>query len=316
MARNILAEYRELREVEEQEAGAPPRDSVNVDIPLEDNFVGPGGAGVGGAVHYDGIVGMEAFERKASEVVSIAGRLEGQVSTVRNVNSQLEAAVAGRAEENLKQVLDGALDEGQRLIEDGREGLRMLQASRGGNPTLRKHLYDDAGRQLRNATQRFLLVKEEVASSARVRFARQVRIVKPDATEEQVMRIVETGDLQSFLRSDLTGSVGSQRRMLEDVGERQKALERILASVMELGVLVQQLDEMITNQQFFVDEIETTVIEVRSAVITANQDIAKATDYGESARKKQWQICAIVSIVLLILIIIIAIMVASNSKKK
>ncbi|KAJ3211804.1 Plasma membrane t-SNARE, secretory vesicle fusion [Dinochytrium kinnereticum] len=299
MARNRLGEYRELGSTE------PPADTV---ISLS-----PALAPISAPVQ---IEGLEAFLRKAESIRGIAQRLEAHTETTKALNKRLEGETIPSVEDSLKEQLDTINAECKFLIQEGRSGILQLKSSRGGDPNVRQKTFTDVSRRFRSATQLHLITENEVASSTRQRFARHIQIVRPDASEEEVRRIVDTGDLESFLTQDLTQNLGVQRRMLRDVEERKKGLDRILDSIVQLSQIVNELDAMITQQQHFVDFIEEKVESTYVNVVMANEQLSVANKHAEGARKKQWYIFAIVAAIVIILAIIITVFIMTNSPKR
>ncbi|KAJ3215586.1 Plasma membrane t-SNARE, secretory vesicle fusion [Dinochytrium kinnereticum] len=295
MARNRLGEYRELVSSE------PPADTI-IRLSSEEP---------------EQIEGLYSFLRKADEIQAIAQRLEVHTDTIKALNKRLEGESVPSIEDNLKDQIDTINSECKYLIQQGRDGIQSLKSSRGGDPQTRQTTFTETGRRFRSATQLYLQTETDVASNVRARFARQIKIVRPDATEEEVRQVVEAGgDLQSFLMQDVMQNAGVQRRMLREVEERKKALERILESVVELSRIVTELDAMITEQQQFVDIIETKVETTYANVVLASEELSVANKHAEGARNKQWYIFAIIGTVVLIIIIIIAIVIAMNSPRK
>ncbi|KAI8851678.1 t-SNARE [Chytridium lagenaria] len=294
MARNRLGEYRELEQAE------PPAETI---IPLT----------------YDApsqVIGLDAFLRTADEIRGMADRIESHLENIKNFNKRMLGEAVPSAEEYLKNQIDSSFAECKRLLQDGRERLQLLKSSRGGDPTERQRVFTDVGRRLRSATQSYLLVETDVAATTRQQFTRQIKIVRPDASDEEVNAMIDSGDMQRiFSTAQLQENVGSQRRMFDEVAERKKKLDMILMAMNELSAIVSQLNDMISTQQVFLDDIEKSVEATHVNAVYGSELLTKANDSAVAARRKQWYIFAIIGVVVTILIIIIAIVVASNSNK-
>ncbi|KAF9521191.1 hypothetical protein BS47DRAFT_1335306 [Hydnum rufescens UP504] len=167
------------------------------------------------------------------------------------------------------------------------------------------------------AIQNYQEVERQYRAKYKQRMERQFRIVKPDATPEEVKAVVEDDQGGQIFSQALLNSnrYGESRAAYREVQERHEDIKRIEKTLTELAqlfndmsVLVEQQDESITvieaHAETATKDLETGVKETDRAVVSAR-----------AARRKRW-ICFIILLIILAIIgIVVGIVVANNTKK-
>lgn len=140
--------------------------------------------------------------------------------------------------------------------------------------------------------------QESFANSAKNRIARQIQLVHPEKSEDEVMRLAEEGEavvLQSMAaHTDVINAVA-------DLQDRYRDTRRLEASIRELADLFRDMHLLVQEQGEMIDRI---VIEVQSAknhMELADKELTKAAIYLEKAKKN----CCCLSIIMLIVCLII-----------
>ncbi|KAJ3197185.1 Plasma membrane t-SNARE, secretory vesicle fusion [Irineochytrium annulatum] len=259
------------------------------------------------------IVGLDQFRLKVDELMNNCQQIKDGAAQMRQTHQQIDREVNPEVLEGLKQRLEAQTQQCKSLVDSTRRGLDALRSSNGGDAKERQNLFEVTGRQLRSAVQDFRNVEVEIASSQRARFAREYRIVNPQASQQDIDRAMESGG-SVFGDALLQGRLDQQRGMLNAAEERKQALLKIQRGMEELLTLTQELDSMVNTQQVWIDQIETKVLETHVQVQEANVQLGTATNYAVAARKKKWIVFWIVLVVLIVIGIAIAIYVVTNKK--
>ncbi|KAF2795526.1 t-SNARE [Melanomma pulvis-pyrius CBS 109.77] len=144
---------------------------------------------------------------------------------------------------------------------------------------------------------------------------RQYRIVKPDATDEEVRQAVEDPDApifqQALLSSDRRGQAQSS---LRNVKERHEAIQKIEQQMVELAQLFQDLDQIVMQQEPLVENIEQKGEEIHSNVVQANTEIGGAIEKARSRNRKKWWCLLIVLLIIIVIAVVVGVVVAVNKK--
>jgi syntaxin 1B/2/3 len=114
-----------------------------------------------------------------------------------------------------------------------------------------------------------------------------------------------------LLNSDRRGQASST---LRNVKERHEAIQKIEQQMVELAQLFQDLDQIVTQQEPLVANIEQKGEEIHDNVVQANTEIGGAIEKARSARRKKWWCLLIVVIIIIIIAIVVGVVVAINKK--
>ncbi|CAJ0545554.1 Ff.00g090270.m01.CDS01 [Fusarium sp. VM40] len=178
-------------------------------------------------------------------------------------------------------------------------------------------------RRLKAAITQYQQVESQFRKRTQDQMARQYRIVRPDASEQEIQAAVEdtTGGQvfsQAMMQSDRQGRA---RAALSAVQDRHQALVKIEQQMVELSQLFQDMDTLVVQQEAAVTQIEQKGEEVVENLDKGNEEIGVAVNTARKTRKKKWiclGICVaiIVVIVIIVLIYIFVIKGQNNSDNK
>lgn len=139
---------------------------------------------------------------------------------------------------------------------------------------------------------------------------RQIQMVKPDATAEEVEEVVRTGGTagdvlrSAILKGGASDLIKNASRNVQDKYQDVLALEQSVAQLHEMFVDFAQLTE---QQGELLDQIEFQVKSASDFIDEGNADMKQAVDYAIELRKRQ---CCLLIIVLVVIGVIIGIVFA------
>lgn len=145
-------------------------------------------------------------------------------------------------------------------------------------------------RRLKAAITSYQQVESQFRKRTQDQMARQYRIVRPDATDEEVRAAVEDtsgGQVfsQALMQSDRQGRA---RAALSAVQDRHVALVKIEQQMVELAQLFQDMDTLVVQQEAAVMQIEQKGEEVVENLDKGNEEIGVAVNTARKTRKKKW----------------------------
>lgn len=146
-------------------------------------------------------------------------------------------------------------------------------------------------RRLKEAIRQFQSVESQFRKRTQDQMARQFRIVRPDASEQEVRAAVEDtssgGQVfqQALMQSDRQGRA---RAALSAVQDRHDALMKIEQQMVELTQLFQDIDTLVVQQDAAVTQIEQKGEEVVDNLDKGNEEIGVAVNTARATRKKKW----------------------------
>lgn len=131
------------------------------------------------------------------------------------------------------------------LIQEARNELKGLTSAPGGDPSIKQVQQKALARKLMDSTREYQSVQQAAKAQYRKQLERQFRIAKPNATREEVKEAIQSGSGGVFQQQILSSRVGDQRRMLQDVQNRQQDLEKIEQSLIELFEIMQDMQMLL-----------------------------------------------------------------------
>lgn len=145
-------------------------------------------------------------------------------------------------------------------------------------------------RRLKSAIQQYQQVESQFRKRTQDQMARQYRIVRPDASEQEVRAAVEdTSNNQVFSQALMQSDrQGRARAALSAVQDRHKALVKIEQQMVELSQLFQDMDTLVVQQEAAVMQIEQKGEEVVDNLDKGNEEIGVAVNTARKTRKKKW----------------------------
>ncbi|KAI9825814.1 MAG: nicotinate phosphoribosyltransferase [Thelocarpon impressellum] len=173
-------------------------------------------------------------------------------------------------------------------------------------------------RRLKSAINEYQTVERDFRQKLQAQQARQYRIVRPDATEEEVREAVEGTQQQNiFSQALLQGNRrGEAQSALNAVSDRHEAIQKIEQQMIELSEMFQDLDVLVTQQEAAVVNIDQQGEQVTEDVSKANEEISGAIVKARSRNRKKWW-CLLIVVLIIIVIIVVALVayfVTRNSK--
>lgn len=159
-------------------------------------------------------------------------------------------------------------------------------------------------RALKTAMNQFQTIDGQFTKSLKEQMARQYRIVRPEASEQEVREAVEdTQSQQVFSQALLQGNRrGQAQSALNAVQSRHEAIQKIERQMIELAELFQDMENMVVQQEAAVTNIEMKGEEVVENMDNGTKQIDVAVKTARATRKKKWWclgICGMLSFLLI-----------------
>jgi len=164
------------------------------------------------------------------------------------------------------------------------------------------------------AIQNYQTVEQQHRQKYKQRLERQYKIVKPDASPEEIRAVVEDDNGgQVFSQALLnTNRYGESKAAYREVQERHKDIQKIERTLAELAQLFNDMSILVEQQDETLDVIEDTATHVEKDTEAGLSHTMKAVESGRAARKKRWICFGLIVLLLVIIAIIIAIVVTKQ----
>jgi len=239
--------------------------------------------------------GMTRFYNQISSIQDELRRFDANVSRI----SDLHSRSLNNTDEALSEQNAAALDE---LVAETRalsnqlknqiQDLEKESVPPGQDPRIRKNQTSLVRSKFVEALQNYQQVEQQYRSRYRQRVERQFKIVKPDATSEEVTAVVQSdqGAGGQVFAQALTSSTryGESRAAYREVQERHEDIRKIERTLAELAQLFNDMDVLVNQQEDVINAIETSAAQVQKDTEAGLGQTEKAVEHARSARRKRW----------------------------
>lgn len=216
--------------------------------------------------------------------------IESNLETLRMLQQRTLDDADSSASSTANQQLESLSTETMALYRTLTERVRTVKSNPESQSAKNSPQVGRVDRRLKAAIQQYQSVESQFRKRTQEQMARQYRIVRPEATDEEVRAAVEDtsgGQIfsQAMMQSDRQGRA---RAALSAVQDRHRALQKIEQQMVELSQLFQDMDTLVVQQESMVVDIEQKGEEVVENLDKGNQEIHVAVDTARATRKKKW----------------------------
>ncbi|KAJ9122874.1 hypothetical protein QFC24_003912 [Naganishia onofrii] len=149
--------------------------------------------------------------------------------------------------------------------------------------------------------QEYQTVEKEFRKKVKERGERQYKIVKPDATPEEVKQVLESENPQIFSQALLSSNrYGDARGALREIQERNQDIKKIEKTLTELAQMFNEMSMLVEQQDETIATIETQAGQVNNDMEQGLKYTEQAVVKARKARRKKW-ICFWLTIAIIII---------------
>ncbi|EAU88609.2 syntaxin [Coprinopsis cinerea okayama7 len=153
------------------------------------------------------------------------------------------------------------------------------------------------------AIQTYQSVEQQYRTKHKQRLERQFKIVKPDATPEEVRAVVNNeNNGQIFSQALMNSQFTNAQMAYREVQERHEDIKRIEKTLAELAQLFNDMSILVEQQDEVINTIETQAYNVQADTEAAYKHTEDAVKSAAAARKKRW-ICFFIILIVVLAIV-------------
>ncbi|KAF4614814.1 hypothetical protein D9613_002954 [Agrocybe pediades] len=233
-----------------------------------------------------GLSDLAAFLAEDTSIQEGIQQVRGNVSQIAALRTQslnvIDDSTAAEASR-----IDALTSETRALLQQLKDRIRAMENTPSKQDAqLRNNRLAVLRTKFMEAIQDYQREEQESRAKAKQRVERQVLIVKPDATREEIAAAVEGGGQQIFAEALTTSTrYGESRAAYREVQERQEDIKRVERTLAELAQLFSDMAVMSEQQDAVINNVEQTAQVV-------DQDTSHALGQTEIAVKHGEYICA------------------------
>ncbi|KAJ7072947.1 t-SNARE [Mycena amicta] len=271
----------------------------------------------------DGLDTMPSFLEEASSIQDDIKTFSGDVSRISTLNARVLDAIGDDAgpQSTVKAELDSLVNETRTRSGALKDRIKRLQdavipSSSDAGAQLKRQ--DKEMRQNRatfvrqkfvEALQAYQKVEQEHRARSRTRVERQIRIVKSDATQEEINQAIASGEGSQVFMQALTSNANyaHARSAYNEVQARAQDLRKMEQTLAELAQLFADMALLVEQQNETLLAIEEGAKQTEEHAEEGAKQVGISVEIARSLRKKRWICFFIVLIVIIILAVVLAV---------
>lgn len=261
---------------------------------------------------------VTAFYDEISAIQDSIAQFNNNVQRISDLHSRSLNTMDDQAAEKNNQQLDSLVEETSSMSNQIKTRIKnLVQKSGGRDGNAKKQQIGAVKQRFIEAIQNYQNVERQYRTKYKQRMERQFKIVKPDATPEEIRAVVndEQGG-QVFSQALMSStSYGASRAAYREVQERHEDIKRIERTLTELAQLFNDMSILVDQQDELINNIQDVAGTVEKDVEQGLNHADKAVVSARAARKKRWICFAIIVIICAIIAIVLAVHFTSGTKK-
>lgn len=269
----------------------------------------------------------ESFGKFRKETDALSKAIDRILENVETVESRYKISLEENAEQSEKDSASGdiarLLEQTEKTSEAVRKRLGRIAGenkefskefpAKTGQLRMRVNTHQGLTRRFMSAMQCFEESQEKHRNNVRGALERQLRLMNPQATDEDIENALRNGNTEAVVDDSptLAGLPYEEqvklRRGLEDLRSRNNDIKRLEESIIQLHQLFMDMQNLVEAQGELLNNVEYNIGETKGKTEAGYQELVEARAHQKSANKKK--ICIIVLIIVIILAISIPILV-------
>ncbi|KIP09497.1 hypothetical protein PHLGIDRAFT_22874 [Phlebiopsis gigantea 11061_1 CR5-6] len=260
----------------------------------------------------NGTDAMAAFYAEITSIQDAISSYNANVSRIADLHNRTLNSTDENANQQNTAILDDLIGQTRDLGNSIKQRLQSLEAQPaqpGQDMRIRKNRTDFARSKFVEALQNYQQVERDYRQRYKQRVERQFKIVKPDATQDEVNAVVNdvSGGGDQIFAQALTSSTryGESRAAYREVQERHADIQRIERTLEELAQLFNDMSVLINQQDETINNIEVQAQHVEDDTRGGLEQTEKAVVHARSARRKRWYcffLCLIIAAIIAIVL--------------
>ncbi|KAF8575799.1 t-SNARE [Ramaria rubella] len=246
--------------------------------------------------------GMSAFYSEIGLIQDDLRTFNDSVSRISDLHARSLDSIDWVSARRSAHQLDGLVKETSALSDKLKVRIQNLHTkdADGRDGEIRKQQTGLVKHKFVQAIQNYQQVEQTYRLKYKQRMERQFRVVKPDATSEEVKAVVDDAPGGQVFAQLLQSSsrYGASRAAFREVQERNEDVKRIEQTLSELAQLFNDMHILVMKDSEAVDGIHAMATDIEKHAEVGLRYTEKAISSARASRKRKWICIAIVFIIL------------------
>eukprot|EP00287_Rhodomonas_sp_CCMP768_P004246 CAMPEP_0196737452 /NCGR_PEP_ID=MMETSP1091-20130531/15183_1 /TAXON_ID=302021 /ORGANISM="Rhodomonas sp., Strain CCMP768" /LENGTH=294 /DNA_ID=CAMNT_0042081307 /DNA_START=53 /DNA_END=937 /DNA_ORIENTATION=+ len=267
---------------------------------------------------------MKDFFDQVGQVKRNMDHMKRNMANIEKTHGQALSSVSNAAANKRQSELDDLIDQTSTLMKAVKEKLKEMDeqgkkhdkkvGKQDSESRIRNNMYSTLSKKFLQLVKEYQEMQSKYKNKYRDRIGRQVKVVKPDATDEEVDEMMESGQTAVFAQSLLTQrSSQAAKNALADIQDKHRDILRLEQSIVELHQLFQDMSVLVQQQGDMLDDIQKSVENAHADVDKGVQQLEKAKQTQKNNRKRMCCLmCCFGSILAVVVVVIFGSLLGSD----
>ncbi|OQR89631.1 syntaxin [Thraustotheca clavata] len=258
---------------------------------------------------------MEKFFVDVEDMQADLNKIVLATDRICELNHQALIATAAGEEQTISQELCLVIDGTNKIAAHGKGLLELIKKESAEKKKdknvaaseirIRDNMSTTLTRKFMDTMKEYQKAQQKFKADMKNKVKRQVQIVKPDASEQEIDMVMRSADPGAIYRSAiLQGSAESIKEVYMNCHDKYQDVLKLEQSVAELHQMFLDLALLVEQQGEMLDQIEFQVKAASNYIESGNKEVTKAIQSQKSLRKKQC--CLLMFGLVIILVIVLA----------
>jgi len=253
--------------------------------------------------------GMKEFGDEVDAIRTGISQIKSNIETlVTGYRSVLLSVTETTTQEDMNRTLEQSIEVSIKDIADKLKRMSVSNETALVQTRWRTNVHANLTRKFMDLMTQYRGLQADHKNRVQERITQRLRIVKPDATQEEIQNVVEGGKLNVFANEIHKENQAQALAALTYVEGRHRELVKIENSVNELHQLFCDMAILVNQQGEHIDNIENNVSAAKAYTEAATRDLVQARKRATSRRWCKFWSCLIFMIIIAILITVLVVM--------
>ncbi|KAK9703580.1 hypothetical protein K7432_010643 [Basidiobolus ranarum] len=260
---------------------------------------------------FPGVIPLDDFYNEVQTIDNFIKAINENVRTIEDLHIRSLDLASNEESAQNSRALDKIISDTRLRLIDTKNRLRAMEANNmkigaSADAQIRKNRHAALKTKFMDSLRSYQNVEIKYKEKYRQMMERQIRIVNPSATDEEIEAALDNGQggvfAQAIVNSNRTTEARNVYRAVQD---RHDDIMKIEKTIIELSNLFQEMQLLVEAQDEVVHQIETQIGEAVIHTGQADKELGGAVNNATSARKKRW--CILITVIILIIAIALVI---------
>jgi len=256
---------------------------------------------------------MNEFFKEVAGIKQSVSLIRRNMTEIERCHGQALTSINNEASKGLTEKLEKLMAETNHQATEVRNKLKVMDTENkefakrepGASETrIRANMHGTLTRKFVDLMTDYRELQTKYKNKYRERVERQYKIVKPDASDDEIRDVLQGDNNQEIFTQQILQQGPGQaaaKNALADIQERHRDITKLETSIAELHQLFLDMSVLVENQGELLDQIEYTVSQSVSYTGKAVDELRQANKYTKQFRKKM---CWLIVCFLIVLMVI------------